>query len=36
MRIKDLRSLALFDGVTDEQLAGLAEGGTEIRVQPGL
>ncbi len=36
MRIKDLRSLALFDGVTDEQLAGLAEGSTEIRVQPGL
>jgi signal transduction histidine kinase len=36
MSIRELRSLALFDGMTDEQLAELAEGSTEIRVQPGL
>jgi len=35
MLIDELRSLALFDGMTDEQLAELAEGSTEIRVQPG-
>ena len=36
MRIDELRSLALFDGMTDEQLAELVEGSTEIHVQPGL
>jgi signal transduction histidine kinase len=34
--IDDLRSLALFDGMTDQQLAELAEGSTEIQVQPGV
>jgi signal transduction histidine kinase len=36
MRIDELRSLALFDGMTDEQLTELAAGSTEISVQPGL
>src|SRR5215472_17591895 len=35
MLIDELRVLALFDGLTDEQLAELAEGSTEIRIQPG-
>src|SRR5215467_14144620 len=35
MGIDELRALALFDSMTDEQLAELAEGSTEIRVQPG-
>jgi signal transduction histidine kinase len=36
MRTDDLRALALFDGMTDEQLAELAEGSTEVHVRPGL
>jgi signal transduction histidine kinase len=36
MRIDELRALALFDGLTDEQLAGLAEGSAEVRIQPGV
>ena len=36
MLVDDLRSLSLFDGLTDDQLAELAEGGTEVRFKPGL
>jgi signal transduction histidine kinase len=36
MRADDLRSLALFDGLTDVQLAELAEAGTEVRIVPGV
>jgi signal transduction histidine kinase len=36
MRIGELRALALFDGLTDEQLAELAEGSAEVRIQPGV
>jgi signal transduction histidine kinase len=35
MRVEELRPLAIFDGLTDEQLAELAAGGTEVRIQPG-
>ena len=34
MRVADLRSLSLFDGLTDEQLGELAEAGTEVRIEP--
>src|SRR5512132_1313188 len=36
MRVDDLRSLGIFDGLTDEQLAELVEGGTEVRIEPGV
>ncbi|MBA2415738.1 MAG: ATP-binding protein [Geodermatophilaceae bacterium] len=36
MRVDDLRSLSLFDGLTDDQLAELAEAGTEVRIEPGV
>ena len=36
MHIADLRSLSLFDGLTDGQLAELVEGGTEVRIEPGV
>jgi signal transduction histidine kinase len=36
MRVDELRPLAIFDGLTDEQLAELVDGGTEVRVQPGV
>jgi signal transduction histidine kinase len=36
MRLDDLRSLSIFDGLTDEQLGQLLEGGTEVRIQPGV
>ena len=36
MRADDLRSLSLFDGLTDEQLAELLEGSTEVRIEPGV
>jgi signal transduction histidine kinase len=36
MRVDDLRSLALFDGLTDDQLAELLAGGTEIAIAPGV
>jgi signal transduction histidine kinase len=32
----DLRPLPIFDGLTDAQLAELADGGTEIRIEPGV
>ena len=35
MRAGELRALGLFDGLTDDQLAELAEGSTEVRVEPG-
>ncbi len=36
MRVSDLRPLGLFDGLTDEQLAELVDGGTEVRIEPGV
>jgi signal transduction histidine kinase len=36
MRVADLRSLSIFDGLTDDQLADLIEGGTEVSIAPGL
>jgi signal transduction histidine kinase len=36
MRADDLRALSLFDGLTDDQLADLAEAGAEVRVEPGV
>ena len=36
MRLDDLRSLSIFDGLTDEQLGQLLEGGAEVRIQPGV
>jgi signal transduction histidine kinase len=36
MRIDELRALALFEGLTDEQLAELVEGSAEVSVQPGV
>ena len=35
MRADELRSLSLFDGLTDDQLGELIEGSTELRVEPG-
>ncbi len=35
MRIDELHALALFDGLTDEQLGELVEGSAEVTVQPG-
>jgi signal transduction histidine kinase len=36
MRIDDLRALALFEGLTDEQLAELVEGSAEVSIQRGV
>jgi signal transduction histidine kinase len=36
MRVDELRPLPVFDGLTDDQLAELVEGGTEVRVEPGV
>ena len=36
MRADELRPLSIFDGLTDAQLAELAEGGTEVVVEPGV
>ena len=36
MRADELRPLPVFDGLTDEQLAELLEGGTEIRIEPAV
>jgi signal transduction histidine kinase len=36
MRVDELRPLALFDGLTDEQLAQLLQGGDEVAVEPGV
>jgi signal transduction histidine kinase len=36
MRVDELRSLSIFRGLTDEQLAELIEGGSEVRIEPGV
>ncbi len=36
MRIDELRTLSLFDGLTDEQLTELVDGSTEVRIEPGV
>jgi signal transduction histidine kinase len=36
MRVDELRSLSLFDGLTDDQLAELVEAGTEVPVEAGV
>ena len=36
MRAGELRSFSIFDGLTDDQLAELVDGGTEVRVEPGV
>jgi signal-transduction protein with cAMP-binding, CBS, and nucleotidyltransferase domain len=35
MHADQLRSLSLFEGLTDDQLADLLEGGAEVRMVPG-
>jgi signal transduction histidine kinase len=35
MRADELRTLSLFGGLADDQLAELAEGSTEVRIEPG-
>jgi signal transduction histidine kinase len=36
MRLDDFRSLSIFDGLDDDQLGELVEGGTEVRIEPGV
>jgi signal transduction histidine kinase len=36
MRVDELRPLSIFDGLSDDQLAELVEGGTEVRIEPGV
>ena len=36
MRVDEVRSLGIFEGLRDDQLAELVEGGDEIRIQPGV
>ena len=36
MRGDELRAISLFDGLADDQLAELAEGGTEVHFEPGV
>ena len=36
MRAGGLRSLSLFDGLTDDQLEELLDGSTEVRIEPGV
>ena len=36
MRADDLRSLSIFDGLTDDQLTDLIKGGTEVPIEPGV
>jgi signal transduction histidine kinase len=36
MRVDDLRALSIFDGLSDDQLAELVAGGTEVRIEPGV
>ncbi len=36
IRAGELRPISLFDGLTDAQLAELAEGGAEVRIEPGI
>jgi signal transduction histidine kinase len=35
MHVADLRSLSIFDGLTDDQLADLIKGATEVSIAPG-
>ena len=36
IRAGELRPISLFDGLTDGQLTELAEGGAEVRIEPGI
>jgi signal transduction histidine kinase len=36
MRVDELRPLTIFEGLTDEQLAELVDGSTEVRIEPGI
>src|SRR5712691_25477 len=36
MRADELRAISLFGGLADDQLAELAQGGTEVRIEPGV
>ena len=36
MHVADLRSLGIFDGLTDDQLNDLIKGGSEVRIKPGV
>jgi signal transduction histidine kinase len=36
MRLDELRPLPIFEGLTDAQLAELVDGGTEVRIEPGV
>ena len=36
MRADELRAISLFGGLADDQLAELAKGGTEMRIEPGV
>jgi signal transduction histidine kinase len=36
MRVDDLRSLSIFESLTDDQLDELIKDGTEIRIEPGI
>jgi signal transduction histidine kinase len=36
MRADELGAISLFGGLADDQLAELAEGGTEVRIEPGV
>jgi signal transduction histidine kinase len=36
MRADELRSFTIFDGLTDEQLTELVDGGAEVRIEPGV
>ena len=36
MHASELRAISLFDGLADDQLAELADGGTEVRIEPGV
>jgi signal transduction histidine kinase len=36
MRVDELRPLPIFDGLSDDQLAELVGGGTEVRIEPGV
>jgi len=36
MRVDDLRSLSIFESLTDDQLGDLINDGTEVRIEPGF
>jgi signal transduction histidine kinase len=36
MRANQLRTLSLFEGLSDEQLTELVQGGSEVRIEPGV